>query len=285
MRRDLGRAPSLDALRPYTAVATLAGLCSPGSVNFVTAVLGVVALCATACEEAPAAPAVQSVADLHPVAYTVAGPPIVPAVRLSEPPVANGPFRPGEHWVGTYVCPQGVTKLDLQIVSASAVAVTDAIFKFDYVPPPQPGVAPGTRTGAFHLSGAIHPDDLQVELDPGAWIVRPDAGWRTVGMRGSVDVDTMTFAGNISATECGGFSVQRGERPIDPDPVRPPMGGPTTSATSTPAPPTAPAAPAVVRKAPSAPVRAPASSGGGGGMALCCDGLPSPLCLCPGHRG
>jgi hypothetical protein len=44
-----------------------------------------------------------------------------------------------------------------------------------------------------------------------------------------------------------------------------------------------PVPPAPPKPVPARTVAAPTSNGGG--MALCCDGSPSPSCACPGHRG
>ena len=117
-----------------------------------------------------------------------------------RPAVAKNPFRPGDHWVGTYTCPQGLTQLDLQIGSTSANDITDAIFGFDF--------APGAVTGSFHLRGVFDPEALTAVFVAGSWIVRPH-GWLTVGMQGTVALSTMTYAGRITYPACRSFSVTR----------------------------------------------------------------------------
>jgi hypothetical protein len=109
------------------------------------------------------------------------------------------PFHPGEHWIGTYTCPQGLTKLDLAIVSTSGNDVTDAVFNFDW----------GSVTGSFHLSGTFDPPAHAATFQPGAWIVQPNTNWYTVGMTGTIDETTMTYAGDILGQGCGTFSLVR----------------------------------------------------------------------------
>jgi hypothetical protein len=146
---------------------------------------------------------------------------------------AQGPFRPGDHWIGTYSCAQGPTRADLQIVSTSANRITDAIFKFDFTPHIATGVEPSPvppRTGAFHISGGFDSASLSADLAPGAWIVRPDESWAAVGMRGRVELATMTFTGAITGPGCGSFSVQRADEsapspaPSAPAPAATPPG-------------------------------------------------------------
>lgn len=115
-------------------------------------------------------------------------------------PLPPNPFSPGQHWRGTYTCAQGLTNLDLQIVSTHADIVDDAVFAFDWS---------GGVSGAYHLSGAFDPATHRTILTPGAWIDQPQ-GWYSVGMDGIVDLTTMTYAGNIADptySSCGTFTV------------------------------------------------------------------------------
>jgi hypothetical protein len=118
---------------------------------------------------------------------------------VSPPPPPN-PFRAGDRWVGTYTCPQGLTQLDLEIVSTAGNDVTDAVFDFDFTP--------AKITGSFHMSGIFAPATLAASFVPGAWVQRP-VGWNSVGMTGTVALATMTYSGEITAPGCGSFSVRR----------------------------------------------------------------------------
>jgi len=126
---------------------------------------------------------------------------------MSSPdgPALGNPFAGGDHWKGTYTCPQGLTQLDLQIISVSGDDIPEAIFSFDWTT--------GGVSGAFYMSGTFDPNTWNATLTPGAWITQP-SGWFTVGMEGTVDSSTMTYAGNITASGCGTFSVAR-QTPTD----------------------------------------------------------------------
>ena len=111
------------------------------------------------------------------------------------------PFVGGQHWKGTYYCAQGLTNLDLQIVSTHGDTIDDALFNFDWS---------GGISGSFHLSGTFDPTTLSATFAPGAWINHP-AHWYSVGMAGTVDVSTMSYTGNIADpvhAACGTFSVE-----------------------------------------------------------------------------
>ncbi len=113
---------------------------------------------------------------------------------------AKNPFESGQHWTGTYTCAQGLTSLDLQIVSAHADVVDDALFVFDWS---------GGVSGSYHLSGTFDPATQHATFTPGAWIAQPQ-GWYSVGMDGTVDT-AMNYSGNITDPVyalCGTFNVQ-----------------------------------------------------------------------------
>lgn len=109
------------------------------------------------------------------------------------------PFDPGDNWTGTYTCPQGVTNLDLVVVSTDGASIV-ALFDFTFE----------AITGSFYLDGTFDKSTGVATFQPGAWIDQPP-GWFTVGMTGTVDVcaSPMTYTGAITATGCGSFALTR----------------------------------------------------------------------------
>jgi len=107
-------------------------------------------------------------------------------------------FRKGDHWVGTYICAQGLTNLDLQIVAASDGIISDAIFNFE-------DTRHGT-SGAFHMTGTHDFATHEATFVPGEWIRQPP-NFVTVGMKGTVH--GATFAGDITMRGCTSFSITR----------------------------------------------------------------------------
>lgn len=103
-------------------------------------------------------------------------------------------------WVGRYECPQGVTGLTLEIVTAPSGAT--ATFRF-YAVPENPGVP----SGSFVMRGTVRGD--VVELVPDHWIEQPTDYWM-VGLVGSIDASGTTLRGRIRETECGAFELTRG---------------------------------------------------------------------------
>ncbi len=116
-----------------------------------------------------------------------------------RPGAPINPFSAGSVWIGEYTCPQGVTQVELKIVTVTGNQIEDALFDFDYA---------GQTSGSFHLSGRFEPDSHRAVLDRGAWVSRP-RGWNTVGMDGAVDVTGTTYAGTIVSSGCGAFRLTR----------------------------------------------------------------------------
>ncbi len=116
-------------------------------------------------------------------------------------PPAGPAFAAGQHWIGSYTCPQGLTELDLQIVATSGDHIDDAIFAFDWVA--------GGMTGSFHMSGQYQSATRSLALEDGAWIDYPGYGWWSVSMNGALDPSLTTYSGAITTPNCGSFSVTR----------------------------------------------------------------------------
>jgi hypothetical protein len=115
----------------------------------------------------------------------------------SPPP---GPFSAGDAWMGTYVCPQGLTNLVLAIESVDGNAVR-ARFDFDWVEQ--------ATQGSYELTGTFDPSTREATFTPGAWVSDPGSTWYPVGMDGFVDLSGQSYAGSITSTGCGAFSVTR----------------------------------------------------------------------------
>lgn len=113
------------------------------------------------------------------------------------PALAHDPFHAGDHWRGTYTCPQGSTALDLVIVSVDGSDITDALFDYDWN-----GV-----TGSFHLSGTFDAESGHATFLDGAWISRPSSEWYSVGLDGTATESS--YAGLIVGKGCGSFSLTR----------------------------------------------------------------------------
>ncbi len=119
----------------------------------------------------------------------------VEAGTSPPPPPAPDPFHPGEDWLGTYTCPQGLTNLNLRIVSMQGDTIDDALFIFD---------CPGA-SGSYHMTGSFDRETSTATFVPTQWIVQPGPNWYTVGMAGTVR--SGTYAGGITSASCGSFTV------------------------------------------------------------------------------
>ncbi|MEO7110918.1 MAG: hypothetical protein ABI183_10815 [Polyangiaceae bacterium] len=108
------------------------------------------------------------------------------------------PFHPGQSWIGTYTCAQGLTDLDFKIVAAHDDVIDDAIFVFDW--------KSGGVIGSYHLSGTFDTSTGVATFTPGEWIDQPD-GWVSVGLHGPAS--DAGFSGDITNGSCTTFSVEK----------------------------------------------------------------------------
>jgi hypothetical protein len=108
------------------------------------------------------------------------------------------PFHPGQSWIGTYTCAQGLTDLDLKIVATHDDVIDDAIFVFDW--------ESGGVIGSYHMSGTFDPSTGGATLTPGDWIEQPE-GWFSVGMSGPASASG--FSGDITNASCTTFTVTK----------------------------------------------------------------------------
>ena len=105
-------------------------------------------------------------------------------------------------WQGTYVCPQGVTNLTLDIDAATANRVT-AVFTFAAA-----ASNPGVPAGCFEMAGKFNAQTHHLMLEPGRWLLKP-TGFITVGLSGDISPDGVSMSGQIISPGCGAFYLQR----------------------------------------------------------------------------
>jgi hypothetical protein len=108
-------------------------------------------------------------------------------------------------WIGSYVCPQGVTALRLTVTTRAGGA---AVATFEFGPHPDNAKVP---RGEFQLTGTVRllpRGQLQMKLVPDRWITRPD-GWWMVGLTATSDLEQQALEGRIDAQGCGELSARR----------------------------------------------------------------------------
>lgn len=106
-------------------------------------------------------------------------------------------------WIGTYVCDQGLTRLQLDIHPQREAGV-HAVFHFEAHPS-----NPGVPAGRFVMAGALLPGTSTLELHGVQWIEQR-ADYAMVGLRGEVSADHTQFTGEvIDGYRCTGFTLRR----------------------------------------------------------------------------
>ena len=127
--------------------------------------------------------------------------PCIPATGAAPGSTASAnPFSPGEVWIGTYGCAQGVTDVALAVDTVDGNSMTGR-FDFDWVS--------GSTTGSFALTGSFDPVTHKATFTPGPGESQPGPSWSTVGMDGFVDLSGLVYSGDITFQGCGAFSVHR----------------------------------------------------------------------------
>jgi hypothetical protein len=121
-------------------------------------------------------------------------------------------------WMGSYICRQGVTGLQLDIAEvpqdhfkchngypdcdpdfATAPVPVRATFKFFPLPE-----NPDLPAGSFTMTGVF--TARKASLKPEAWKEQP-AGWEMVALSGEVSDDNRFFRGTIEHEGCGAFGL------------------------------------------------------------------------------
>ena len=167
----------------------------------------VVGASATPCLSAGAAPAPVDAGSVTP--DPDAAPPADPDAGAPDPEGGSGggdagapasPFSPGDAWLGTYACTQGITDVAVLIESIDGDTI-HARFDFDWVD--------GATQGSYEMTGRFDAATREVTFEPGRWVSQPGSSWSPVGMDGYVDLSGTSYAGNITYAGCGAFSVSR----------------------------------------------------------------------------
>ena len=134
------------------------------------------------------------------------------APKLEAAPAVDkldAPARPASRhtvWEGTYVCPQGVTGLHLELDIAPS-GVTTGVFAFHGVPENLNAVP----RGSYRLRGKltmVETGSFALELQPDAWIVQPP-GYVMVGLQATSDRERRSMTGRITNPSCGAVKVSR----------------------------------------------------------------------------
>ena len=124
---------------------------------------------------------------------------LVLAAGLCPPAAAQDPAG---LWVGSYVCAQGVTALDLSLTADDSGGVA-GVFHFGALPP-----HPAVPEGCFRMAGRLDPLGRTLTLAPVAWLLHP-TGFVMVGLRGRFGPDGATLVGTVQGPGCTTFAVRR----------------------------------------------------------------------------
>jgi hypothetical protein len=113
-------------------------------------------------------------------------------------------------WEGRYMCPQGVTAVELTLERGLTTPDTgetsvDAVFTFG----PHVG-NPGLPTGSYRMTGQISAvaGELVVSLQPDAWITRP-LTYEMVSVQATIDRDQRRLVGTIGSPRCSWIEANR----------------------------------------------------------------------------
>jgi hypothetical protein len=102
-------------------------------------------------------------------------------------------------WTGTYTCPQGLTRLRLEIGGRGPESLR-ATFDFSGMP------GTGNPSGRFTMRGSI--DGSHVTLKPGSWLDQPP-GYSMVGLDGTVSDSELHGRVTADSPGCTTFQVRR----------------------------------------------------------------------------
>ena len=108
-------------------------------------------------------------------------------------------------WIGTYSCPQGITRLNLQITAKNSGRV-DAILNFS-AHPDNPTVPSGsfTMTGTYQASNDANvPGSLYLKAVK--WLKQPP-GYTAADLQGNVFISDKKISGTVIGPGCSTFTV------------------------------------------------------------------------------
>jgi hypothetical protein len=108
-------------------------------------------------------------------------------------------------YTGEYLCEQGGTGLNLQILGDDGHGMTYGIFHFFPLP-----TNPNVPAGSFVLKGLFDVDRGMIQMEPTTWITRP-IGYRAVGLNGASTDGSVTFEGQVTGilVGCSTFKIRR----------------------------------------------------------------------------
>lgn len=108
-------------------------------------------------------------------------------------------------WRGTYLCPQGITALELSVSHDPETHELTALFSFSADPS-----NPSVPSGCFTMSGAVDPTSEVIRLEPQEWVKWPPP-YQSIGLEGRLSAHGTTFAGVITNEACDGFELVRAD--------------------------------------------------------------------------
>ena len=114
----------------------------------------------------------------------------------------------GQVWIGSYLCGQGDTDLQLEITEVDADGTVAAVFDFDHNEDPA-NVCSGryTVSGMLGADGSLQFEPEQAGSGTVGWLENP-CGYVSVGLMGTVALQPsgeLTYAGTIENAACGAF--------------------------------------------------------------------------------
>lgn len=106
-------------------------------------------------------------------------------------------------WKGSYVCGQGDTALTLILRPGHNRGELDGLFHFH-------GSAnnPGVPEGCFTMTGSADPQNHQIRLSAGTWLLQP-FGYVTVDLAGRLEPGGNRLSGQVIGPLCQGFKLRR----------------------------------------------------------------------------
>jgi hypothetical protein len=121
-------------------------------------------------------------------------------IRVEVVPVLTAnPFANIRRWRGTYVCPQGPSKIELLVDEVAGDQIRGTLaFAFE----------PKSITGKFHVRGTYKAGSRELTVVPGEWIDEVE-DWTPVGFTVKVDEAGQTLSGKMDSADCGGITLQR----------------------------------------------------------------------------
>lgn len=129
------------------------------------------------------------------------------ALALSAPLASAAPASVAGQWTGKYVCGQGITSLELDVVEAKGGRLK-ATFHFGPLPE-----NPDVPKGAYAMTGVFNSASRRIELRGDKWMKQP-LGYFMVDLEGALAKSGDRLTGQIPFAGCSWFELIRGDQPI-----------------------------------------------------------------------